>query len=106
MHADNQHLLVVRTIEYADSSAFWQTSGSPPEKIMLQLFRARLFKAENLAALRVDPGHHVPDCAIFARCVRPLENQEQGIAVRRIVETLQRAQSLDVVIKKLLIMLL
>jgi hypothetical protein len=33
---------------------------------MLQLFGARLFETENIAALRIDPGHDVPDGAVLA----------------------------------------
>jgi hypothetical protein len=45
-----------------------------PEKIMFQLIGGRLFETENLAALRIDPRHDVPDRAILARSVHPLKN--------------------------------
>jgi hypothetical protein len=53
MHANDEHLLVIGTIEDADPPAFRQPAGRAPEKIVLQFFGARLFETENLAALRI-----------------------------------------------------
>jgi hypothetical protein len=46
--------------------------------------------------LRIDPGHDVPDGAVLAGGVHPLKNQQQRIAVGRVVKLLQRAQLLNV----------
>ena len=61
-------------------------------KSCLQFLGARLLETENLAALRVDPGHDVPDGAVLAASVHPLKNQQQRIAVGRVVKPLHRAQ--------------
>ena len=53
-------------------------------KIVLQFRRAGVPVAEHLAALRIDPGHHVPDCAVFPRSIHRLKYQKQGIAIGRI----------------------
>ena len=106
MHANHQHLLVIGTIEYADLPAFGQPARGAPEKIMFQLVGARLFETENLAALRIDPGHDVPDGAVLAGGIHPLKNQQQRIAVGRVVKLLQRAQLLDVLFQEFLILLL
>ena len=66
MHAEDEHLLVAGTIEDADSSALRQTAVRAPEEIMFQLDGTRLFETEHLAALRIDPGHDVPDGAVLA----------------------------------------
>ena len=50
MHANDQHFLIIGTIEDADPAAFRKAACRAPEKIMFQLFGARLFEAENLAA--------------------------------------------------------
>jgi hypothetical protein len=71
MHANDQHLLVIGTIEDADPPAFGKAARRAPEKIMFQFFGARLFETENLAALRIDPGHDVPDGAVLAGGVHP-----------------------------------
>jgi hypothetical protein len=53
-----------------------QPAGGAPEKIVFQLIGARLFEAENLAALGINPGHHVPNGAVLAASVHPLKNQQ------------------------------
>jgi hypothetical protein len=86
MYANDEHLLVVRTIKDADPPAFRQPAGRSPEKIMFQFLRTRLFETENLAAFRINPGHDVPDGAVLTGGVQPLKNQQQGIAVGRVVK--------------------
>ena len=58
---------------------------------MLQFFRARLLETANLAAFGIDPGHDVLDGAVLAGSVHSLKNQQQRIAVGRVVKALQRA---------------
>jgi len=53
-----------------------------------------LFETENLAALRIDPGHDVPNGAVFPASVHPLKDQQQRLAIRRVVKMLQRALAL------------
>src|ERR1700730_2854463 len=84
VYADDQHFLVIGSVEDADPPAFRQVTGGPPQKIVLQFHRAGVLIAEYLATLRVDPGHHVPNRAIFPRSVHCLENQQEGIATGRI----------------------
>ena len=86
MHPNDQHFLVIGTIEDADLPAFGKPARRAPEKIVFQLLGARLFETENLAALRIDPGHDVPDGAVLAGSVHPLKNQQQRIAVGRVVK--------------------
>jgi hypothetical protein len=45
-----------------------------PEKVALQFTGAWMFEAEDLASLRIDPGHPVPDGAVFSRRVHGLKN--------------------------------
>jgi len=96
MHPNNQHLFVVGTIEYADVTALGKPACRAPEKIMFQFVGARLFEAEDLAALRIDPGHNVPDGAVLAAGIHPLKNQQQRIAVGRVMKPLQQAQLFNV----------
>ena len=79
MHADDQHLLVVGPVEDADPPALRQITGRAPEKIVLQFRGAGMFEAEYLAALRIDPGHHVLDGAVFSRRIHRLKNQQDGM---------------------------
>src|ERR1019366_4034720 len=99
MHANNQHFLVIRTVEDADPAAFRKSARSAPKKIMFQLFGTGLFETEDVAAFRIDPGHDVTDGAILAGTVHTLENQQQRISVGRVVKVLQRAQLLHVLVQ-------
>ena len=73
---------------------------------MLQIFGARLFETEHLATLRIDPGHDVPDGPILAGRVHCLEDQQDRIAIRRVVQALQFAQLLDVSFEEFVVLLL
>ena len=106
MHPDDQHLLVVGAVEDPDPPAFGKPARRAPEKVVLQLLGGRLLEAEDLAALRIDPRHDVADGAILAGRVHPLQDQQQGIAVGRVVQALQGVQCLDVCAQELLILLL
>ena len=55
MHAGDQHLLVIGSVEDADPSAFRQIARCAPEKVVLQFGGAGTFEAVYLTALRVDP---------------------------------------------------
>lgn len=58
----------------ADPTAFRQAAYGAPEKIMFQFFGARLLETEHLTALRIDPGHHVPDGPVLAGRVHSLKD--------------------------------
>ena len=90
MHAHDQHFLVIGSVEDADPPAFRQIARGAPEKIVFQFGGAGMFEAEHLAALRVDPGHHVPDGAVFSRRIHRLEDQQDGMAVGRVEKLLLR----------------
>ena len=42
---------------------------------------AGMLEAEHLAALRIDPGHHMLDGAVFSRRIHRLKDQQDGIAI-------------------------
>src|SRR5215470_8500277 len=65
VHSDDQHLLIIGSVENADPPPIRQVTGGPPEKIMLQFRRAGMSVAENLTALRIDPRHYVLNNASF-----------------------------------------
>ena len=104
IHPDHQHFLVIRTIENADPPAFRQVARRPPEKVVLQFIGARLFETENLAALRIDSGHDVPDRAVLAAGVHPLKNNQQSVFIRCVVKMLQLTQSVNVLCQKFVIL--
>jgi hypothetical protein len=100
MDPDNEHFLIVGTIEDADPPAFRQMPGRTPKKIVLQFLLTWLFEAENLAALRIDSGHDVPDRPVFAASVHSLKYQQQRITAGGVMQVLQRTQFLDMIFQK------
>ena len=96
MDPNDEHLLVVGTVEDPDPPALGKPGCRAPEKVVLELLGARLLEAEDLTALRIDPGHDVPDRTVLAGRVHPLEDQQERISVGRVVEALERAQLGDV----------
>ena len=67
---------------------------------------AGMFEAEHLAALRVDPGHHMLDGAVFSRRIHRLKDQQDGMAIRCIEKLLLRAQLRNMLFQEFLILLL
>ncbi len=106
MHADDQHLLVIGAVEDADPPAFRQIARGAPEKIVFQFCGAGMFETEYLAALGVDPGHHMPDGAVFSCRIHRLKDQQDGMAVGCVEKLLQRAQFRNVLFQEFLILLL
>src|ERR1700733_7759946 len=105
MDPNNQHFLVIGTVEDSDPAAFGKATRSPPEKIMFKLIGTGLLEAEHFAAFRIDTGHNVPDGSVLAGAVHSLKDQEQRIPMRSAVKILQRTQLLHVVVQDLLILL-
>ena len=63
-----------------------------------------MLEAEYLAALRVDPGHHMLDGAIFPRRIHRLENQQHRVAVGGVEKLLLRTELRNVLLQKLFVM--
>ena len=105
MHANDQHFLIIRTIEDANPAAFGKAAGAAPEKIMLQFLGAGLLETVNLAPLRIDAGNDVADGSILSGAVHPLKDQQQCVLVGCVVQLLQRAQLLHVFEEKLFVLL-
>ena len=81
MDPGDEHFLIIGTVENADASALGQVAGGSPQKVVLQLLRAGVLKAEYLAALRIHARHDMADSAVFARRVHGLKDQQQCVAV-------------------------
>ena len=73
---------------------------------MLQFDRAGMFKTEYLAALRINPRHHILDDTILSRGVHGLKDQQDGIAVGSVEKLLLRAQLTNMLSQQFLIILL
>jgi hypothetical protein len=73
-----------------------------PQEVVVQLLRRRLLKAEDLATLGVDAGHHVLDGAIFASRVHGLEHHEHCVAIVRPQTFLRLRKALEVLLQDVL----
>ena len=60
-----------------------------PQKIVIQFFGTGLFETKDFAPLRVDSGHDVADCPVFAGSIHSLKDEKQRITAGRIVKVLQ-----------------
>src|SRR5262245_46845390 len=89
MHAHDERLLVVATVEDADATAFRQMSKATPKIIMVQLLGAWRLEGKYLTTLRVDSGHHVLDRAVLPRGCHRLKDQQHRPAVLRIKHVLK-----------------
>ena len=65
-----------------------------------------MFEAEYLAALRIDPGHHMLDCTVFSGRIHRLKDQQDTKAVGCVEKLLQRTQISNVLYQQFLILLL
>ena len=77
MHADDQHFLVVRAVEDADAAALGQRFMHRQRKSWSSSSLDGALN-ENLAALRVDAGHHVLDGAVLPGGVHRLEDSSSA----------------------------
>jgi hypothetical protein len=78
VHPHHEHFLVVGTVEDADAAALRQAARGAPEEVVVELFAARGLERVHLAALRIDPRHHVLDRAVLAGGVHRLEDQQHA----------------------------
>ena len=102
MHADHQDLLIVGTVEDADTATLGQVLVATPEIIVVEVLGRWRLERHHLAALRIDAGHHMLDGAILASGVHRLEDEEHGPAVLRVEPVLQLGQGLHTALQALL----
>ena len=81
VHSNDEHLLVIGTVEDADPAALGKAASGAPEEIMFKFLGAWLLEAENLATFRIDAGHDVTYGSVFSGSIHALEYQEQCLAM-------------------------
>src|ERR1041385_3178572 len=101
LHPHDEHVFVVRAVEDADAPALRQRAGRPPEEVVIELFGARRLERIDVAALRIDAGHHMLDGAILAGGIHCLEDDQERPAILRVEPLLQLGEALDVTRKQL-----
>src|SRR6202050_4568696 len=105
MHAGDQYLLVIGSVEDANPPTFRQITGGAPEKIVFQFGSTGMFEAEHLTALGVDAGHHVLDGAVFSRRIHRLKDQQDCMPIGRVEKLLLRTKLPNVFFQKLIVLL-
>ena len=83
-----------------------RSTRGAPEKIMLEFRGAGMLEAEHLAALRIDPRHHVRDDTVLAGRIHGLKNQQHRVAIRGIQQLLLGAEFLDMLLEHRLILVI
>ena len=84
MYAHDQNLFVIRPVEKAKFAALWNRFMGSPQKFVIEFLLRRRLECRNAASLRIDPGHHMLDGAVFSGGVHRLEDQQQRPAVLRV----------------------
>jgi hypothetical protein len=99
---DHQHVFEIGAVVDADPASLGQSTSVTPQEIMLHLLGRRFLEREDLAALRVDAGHHVLDGAVLAGGVHGLEDQQDGMRIGGVELFLRYAQGVQVFGQQLL----
>ena len=79
MHANHEHLFVVRPVEDADLSSGGKPAGVPPEVVVRVLLVGRLLEAAHVHALGIHSAHDVADGAVLPGAVDPLQTQQHAV---------------------------
>src|SRR5437773_5871946 len=95
VHANDEYLLVVGTVEDADAAALWQRLHRPPEVIVIEFFLRRTLERIDLGALRIQTAHHVLDGAVLSCEIHPLEDKQHGPAILSKEQLLKPHESLE-----------
>lgn len=86
----------MRAVEDGDLALGRLMRVNPPQKVMRQLDRRRLLEVRHLHALRIDAADHMPDRAVLARRIEPLQHNEHGALIFGVELVLQLVQPRDV----------
>jgi hypothetical protein len=96
MDAHHQNLLVVRTIENADTPSLRQAHRRSPKEIMIDLLRARSLERVDDTTLRIDARHDVLDDAVLAGGIHALQHDQDRPFVLGVELFLKFAETLGV----------
>src|SRR3954464_3986939 len=100
MHADHEHVFVVRAVEDRDLPPCGQLQAVPPEKVVVELLRGGRPKTMHDDALRVDAAHDVPDGAVLAAGIECLKRNQQAVCVLRRESRLIVLEHFDALMEK------
>ena len=90
--ARNQHVFVMRAVEYRDLAAGRRVRVDAPQIIVRQFLGARCLEGVHGAALRIKRREHVADGAVLAAAVDCLQDHQHTVAAVRVQSILQIAE--------------
>ena len=65
-----------------------------PQEVVSRLERRGHLERRHIAALRIDPRKDVPDRAVLARRIHPLQHNQHSLLLPRVEDLLQLGQAL------------
>ena len=96
VYLHHKHILIIAAVEDGDGPARRQRFVDAPEEVVLQFLAVGLFKARDLHALGVQPGHNVFDRAVLACGVQRLQNNDKPFAPIGVKGVLQSGHFLQI----------
>jgi hypothetical protein len=78
--AHDQHIFVVRAVEYRDPPAPRRVRVNAPQEVMIAFLRRRLLKTLDVDTFGIHGADHVPACTVLAGAVDTLEDDEKTMA--------------------------
>ena len=102
MHADDQDVLVVGTIEDRDIAPLRRVRVNAPKKIMLPFFDGRLLEPPHLHALRIHGADDMPAGAVLAGAVDALQHDQKTMPMIGVKRALQLADAVQMLLQVVL----
>jgi hypothetical protein len=99
MHAYDKNVLVVRSIENRHLTKSGGMRVHPPQKIVVALFRRRLFEPRDTYALRVHCTHDMPASPVLAGSIDSLKDDQQTVTAIGVQLTLQFRDAIQIVLQ-------
>ena len=92
VHANDEHVLVVRAVEDRDVAATRGVFVDAPQVVVGELGVVRPLEVRDPDAERIDRAEHVLDRAVLARGVHPLQDHEQLVLALGVQQALEVGQ--------------
>ncbi len=94
MDANYQHILVVGPVENRHLSLGRQMGVHAPQKVVVEFLRLRPLEPDDAASRGIHAAEDMPDHAILAARVQPLNHNQERVLLLRVHQVLQLIQSL------------
>src|SRR6185312_2342337 len=92
----DEQVLIVRAVEYPDEALCRDFPVNAPQEVVQPLLRRRNLERRDVAPLRIDATHDVPDRAVLAARVDRLQDDEERLLALRVQPLLERIECRNV----------